>query len=176
MRPVFLAQDKTLLRLGVALCFVSCLTNPLPAFAIEPKGLPSKSEWLPGKIKRGTDGKLFLENAQSQTPPVPKKVKKPKKIINAKTFYKNWVELSWKPPTHYVDGRAMKEVSGYHVYYWTEREPVRKTVDVKNAHRLRLDNLKYGEIYFFAVTAYDKHHIESEYSEVIPIRLEKPAE
>jgi len=160
-------------RLLLPLLFLPNTIFPEMVIAGNEIGLPTKSEWLPGKIKRGSDGKLYLDSPQAKIQATPKPAKK---SINAKTLYKNWVALSWTPPTHYSNDKQLKDLAGYKVYYWTERNRKRKMRDVKNVVEYRLDNLDYGETYFFTVTAYNSKHVESNYSKVIPIKLERPTE
>lgn len=154
------------------------------AMAGNEASLPPKSEWLPGKIRRGEDGKLYLETPEKKSENTIKKTTKsvtktsnnttisdPK---NTKTIYKNSVTISWSAPTINTDGSPLIDLAGYKVYYWTNNNSKKETRDVKNVSEFKLDKLNYGETYFFAVTAYSSTKLESDFSKIIPIRLEKP--
>ena len=155
--------------------FLTCfLFASQPGIAIEPKGLPGKSAWLSGKIKRGADGNIILEPPQHPIKTSTNKTSNLKKIINTKTLYKDWVKLSWIAPDHDTNGEPLHDLAGYHIYYWTENDSEKHIRDAKKALSYKLENLHYGETYYFAVTAYNKKLIESDYSEIVAVKLEKP--
>ncbi len=142
------------------------------------KGLPPKSEWLPGTIKRDENGKLYL--AAPKTKDETRKKAAPTNTTQStenhtKTLYKNWVTLSWSAPSKNTDGSTIKDLSGYKIYYWTHKDRSRKIRDVNNVLEYKLENLHYGEIYFFAITSYNSKNIESPYSDTVSVKLEKPA-
>ena len=157
----------------IVTCFLS--VSP-PAIAIEPKGLPEKSTLLPGKIKRGTDGKIYLEPPQQPTNISTKKSSIVKNGINTKILYKDWVKLNWIAPSQYTNGEPLNDLAGYRIYYWTKNNSEKHVLDVKKVLSYKLENLLYGETYYFAVTAYNKNLVESCYSEIIAVKLEKPIE
>ena len=147
-----------------------------PAIAIEPRGLPEKSTLLPGKIKRDTDGKIYLEPIQQPKPNniSTKKSRNLKNIIKPETLHKNWVRLSWKAPPHDASGKPLHDLAGYRIYYWTDLKRKKHVRDVKYVLSYKLENLHYGETYYFAVTSYNKKSLESDYSEVVAVKLVKP--
>ena len=144
------------------------------AIAVEPKGLPEKSSLLPGKIKRDPDGKIYLEPPRQPINISTKKSSNLKKVVNKKTLYKDWVKLSWIAPSHYTNGEPLHDLAGFRIYYWTEHDSEKQMRDVKKVLSYKLENLNYGETYYFAVTAYNKNLVESAYSEIIAVKLEKP--
>jgi len=152
-------------------CF---LFVPQLAIAKEPQGLPEKSTLLPGKIKRGSDGKIYLEPPLQPITTSTKKSSTQKNATKTKTLYKDWVILSWKAPSHYTNGKPLHDLAGYRIYYWTENNSEKHVRDAKRALSYKLDNLHYGETYYFAVTAYTKKLVESSYSEIIVVKLEQP--
>jgi len=165
--------------------FLTCLLSVFqPAIATEPKGLPENSTLLPGKIKRGPVGKVYLEQPQQPINISTKKssnisTKKSstvEKVVNTKILYKDWVMLVWTTPSHYTNGEPLHDLAGYRIYYWTEHNSEKQVLDVKNALSYMLENLHYGETYYFAITAYNKNLRESGYSKIIAVKLEKPVE
>ena len=169
-------KKLTLRQWGSVFIVICFLPVPQPAIAIEPKGLPEKSDLLPGKIKRSPDGKIYLEPPQQPKNISNKKTSNLKNANNAKILYKDWVKLSWIAPTHYTNGEPLHDLAGYRIYYWTERNREKNVRDVKKVLSYKLENLHYGETYYFAVTAYNKKLVESGYSEIIAFKLEKPIE
>ena len=168
---------KFTLKLWESVFIVTCLLCvSQPAVAIEPKGLPDKSTLLPGKIKRGPDGKIYLEPPQQPTNISTKKPSIVKNGINTKILHKDWVKLNWIAPTHYTNGKPLHDLAGYRIYYWTKHNSEKHVLDVKKVLSYMLENLHYGETYYFAVTAYNKNLVESGYSEIIAVKLEKPIE
>ena len=155
--------------------FLICLLSVFQlAVAIEPKGLPEKPTYLPGVIKRGADGKIYREPPQQSKNITAKKSSNLKKVSNTKTLYKDWVKLSWIAPTQYTNGEPLHDLAGYRVYYWTEHDSKKQVRDAKKVLSYKLENLHYGETYYFAVTAYNKKLIESDFSEIVAVKLEKP--
>ena len=162
-----------------------------PTHAADPLGLPHKSEWLPGKVKRGTDGKLYLDadnNTQTvkessefhPTPPLTPKstpiTDNPCPSENAKRLYKDWVTLSWEAPTTYINGEQLgNNLLGYRIYYWQDAAPKREEIEViKKVTEYRINGLTLGKTYCFAIRAVDKMGIESPLSETIAVKLEPP--
>ncbi len=141
-------------------------------------GLPKKSEWLPGKIKRDEKGHLYLSAPEVKNKLIAKTVtvrtQKPP-VNNTKTLYKSWVMLSWSAPTKNMDGSKLKDLSGYKIFYWTDKNNSKKTLDVGNVVKHRINKLNYGETYFFAVTSYTRKGLESHYSKIVSAKLERPA-
>jgi hypothetical protein len=76
--------------------------------------------------------------------------------------------LSWTPPTQNTDGSALTDLAGYHVYYGTNPNALTQSVDIpaSNATSYVVNNLYVGGTYYFAVTAYDSNHVESNFSGV----------
>lgn len=151
------------------ICFVTVFQ---PAIAVEHKGLPKRPMFLPGKIKRDSNGKIYLE-PRKQPIYIPNNLKK---AIKTETLYKNWVKLSWIAPTQLTNGKPLHNLAGYRIYYWTAHNSEKHIRDVKNALSYKFDNLNYGETYYFTVTAYTKKSAESDFSEIIAVKLEKPIE
>jgi len=154
--------------------FICFLFVSQQAIAIEPKGLPEQSSLLPGKIKRGFDGKIILEPPQQKNNISTKKSGNLKNVINTKTLHKDWVKLTWVAPSRYTNGEPLHDLAGYRIYYWTEHNSEKQVRDVKKVLSYKLENLNYGETYYFAVTAYTKNLAESDYSEIVGVKLEKP--
>ena len=68
----------------------------------------------------------------------------------------------------------MEGVSGYHVYYSTTSGRYIQRRSVGNTNEYYLDGLKTGDVYYFAVTAYDALKQESDYSQEVQVRVGYP--
>lgn len=75
--------------------------------------------------------------------------------------------LSWDPPTTNADGSPLTDLSGYRIYYGTSSGVYVMTLDVGSVINSTINNLTDGEIYYFAVTAYDLSGNESDFSNEI---------
>jgi len=154
------------------------------AIIMEQKEIPDVSTLISKIVKKVSDKIDHLKPAQQQ--PIQKqpgqqpanttasKSSSPKNVVKPKTLYKNWVELSWKAPTEYTNGEPLNDLAGFYIYYWKKGEIRKQKLDVKNVLSYKLENLQYGEIYNFAVTAYNKKHVESLFSNIKVVKLEKP--
>ncbi len=140
-------------------------------------GLPKKAEWLPGKIKRDENGHLYLSTPEVKNKTIRKSstVKTTQsRIKNTRTLYKNWITLNWLAPTKNMDGSKLEDLSGYKIFYWTDKNNSKKVLDVGNVVKYRINKLNYGETYFFAVTSYTRKGLESPYSKIISAKFEEP--
>ncbi len=162
----------------------AALPSSLNTAQAEPShALPSKSEWLPGTIRRGADGKLHLvppeevASKQAETAP-PQTNQKPLDLSctgEAKILHKDSTTLSWKAPSTNVDGSTLKNLGGFMVHYWTTNSHKdKKSVDVKKATSHAITDLESGKTYCLAVTAYTEDGLTSDYSKIVAIRIEQP--
>lgn len=72
--------------------------------------------------------------------------------------------LTWDPPTTNVDNTELTDLAGYKVYYGTSPGKYGEPIDVQNVIKYTVPNLIGGDIYYFAVTAYDTLMNESGFS------------
>ena len=71
--------------------------------------------------------------------------------------------LAWNPD---VSGY----ITGYNIYYGTSSRNYTHTNSVGNTNRVTIASLSIGTTYYFAVTAFDINHVESDYSDEIIFR------
>ncbi len=78
-----------------------------------------------------------------------------------------YVDLKW-------DSSNEPEMNGYNIYYGKTSGMYtrRRTIGLMNQYRL--DGLNNGEIYYFAITAYDSQSRESDYSDEVAIIINEP--
>ena len=65
------------------------------------------------------------------------------------------VQLTWTAPTTNADGTALTDLAGYRVYYGQTSGNLTQNVAVGNQTTYPLSGLNGGQLYYFAVTAYD---------------------
>lgn len=72
------------------------------------------------------------------------------------------VTLGWVAPTENSNGTPITDLAGYKIHYGTASSDYSQTVSISNAGLTRyvVDNLPTGT-YYFAITAYNAHGIES---------------
>ena len=88
----------------------------------------------------------------------------------ANSAYPAQITLSWDPV-------IAPDIAGYRVYYGTSSRAYDVTLDVGNWTSVTIADLKDGETYYFAVTAYDLEGNESGYSSEVCINCtSQPAE
>ena len=75
----------------------------------------------------------------------------------APNVYSAQVTLAWDP-------NQEPDVAGYKVHYGRYSRTYQQTVDVKEFTSCTISGLKEGKTFFFAVTAYDTHNNQSDYS------------
>jgi len=82
------------------------------------------------------------------------------------------ITFSWEPPTQNSDGSPITNLAGYKIHYGTSSTDYTQTVAVKNAGLTRfvVDNLPSGT-YYFAITAFNAHGLESPLSGEITAKL-----
>ena len=73
------------------------------------------------------------------------------------------------------DKSTSADVAGYQVHYGTSNRNYRHTVDVHKNISCSVSGLEEGETYFFAVTAYDRNRIESDYSNEVAYAIPYPS-
>jgi len=75
--------------------------------------------------------------------------------------------LSWMPPTLNTDGSALTNLSGYRIYYGTNRSALDRTIRISNVSITRyvIDGLS-PATYYFAVKAVNSAGVESSLSNV----------
>ena len=145
------------------------------AIIMEQKDIPDVSTLI-SKIIKKVSGKVdYLKPAPQPVNTGTSKPVKVKNVVEPETLYKDWVKLSWKAPTEYTNGQPLHDLAGFRVYYWTEADSKKQVLDVKNVLSYKLENLYYGETYYFAVTAYNEESVESGFSNIKAVKLEKPA-
>lgn len=145
------------------------------AIIMEQKDIPDVPTLISKIVKKVSGGEINLELAQQPAHTTISKPSKVKNVVEAKTLYKNWVKLSWIAPTEYTNGEPLHDLAGFRIYYWTESDSKKQVLDVKNVLSYKLENLLYGETYYFAVTAYNENSVESVFSNIKAVKLEKPA-
>jgi PKD repeat protein len=75
------------------------------------------------------------------------------------------VQLTWTAPATNVDGTPLTDLAGYRVYYGQTSGNLTLKVDVGNQTTYLLSGLVGGQVYYFAVTAYDTSGNESRLSD-----------
>jgi hypothetical protein len=78
-----------------------------------------------------------------------------------------YVDLKW-------DLSDEAELMGYNIYYGKTSGQYTRLRTVGKVNRYRIDNLINGEVYFFAITAYDQMNRESDYSDEVGIIINQP--
>ena len=78
-------------------------------------------------------------------------------LILVPNGYPAQVTLAWDP-------NQEPDVAGYKIHYGTYSGTYQHTVDVENFTSCTVSGLEEGKTYFFAVTAYDTHDNQSDYS------------
>jgi len=80
--------------------------------------------------------------------------------------------LSWEAPTQNEDGSALSTLAGYRVLYGKSAGALTESIKVDNAGltRLTVENLS-ADVWYFAVTAFNKDGLESDLSPVISARI-----
>ena len=155
----------------VIVCFMLAVKL---AIIMEQKGIPDIPTLISKIVKKVSDGKFNPDLVRKPVNATTKKSSNPKSVIKPETLYKDWVKLSWAAPTEYTNGEPLHDLAGFRIYYWTERNSKKQIRDVKNVLSYKLENLDYGETYYFAVTAYNKNFVESVYSKIKAVKLVKP--
>lgn len=78
-----------------------------------------------------------------------------------------YVDLKW-------DFSNEPELVGYNVYYGKTSGMYTRRRTVGPVNQYRLDGLNNGEVYYFAVTAYDSQSRESDYSDEVAVIINEP--
>lgn len=78
-----------------------------------------------------------------------------------------YVDLKWDPSTEAV-------LLGYNLYYGKTSGMYTRRRTVGRVNRYSLDRLNNGEVYYFAITAYDSQSRESDYSDEVAIIINQP--
>ena len=73
--------------------------------------------------------------------------------------------LTWAAPSTNVDGTPLTSLSGYKVYYGST-PGVYTSIDVGYTSSYQVVGLTKGQMYYFAVTAYDTNGNESDFSSI----------
>lgn len=144
------------------------------AVIMEQKDIPDVSTLISKIVKKVSAGKINLELTQQAANTTTSKPSNVKNVVKPETLYKDWVKLSWIAPTEYTNGEPLHDLAGFRIYYWTDSNSKKQVLDIKNVLSYKLENLQYGETYYFAVTAYNEKYLESLYSKIIAVKLEKP--
>ena len=79
----------------------------------------------------------------------------------------SYVDLKWDLGTE-------SELIGYNIYYGKTSGMYTRRRTVGRVDRYRLDGLNNGEVYFFAITAYDSQSRESDYSDEVAVIINEP--
>ncbi len=74
----------------------------------------------------------------------------------------------WTPPTQNLDGTALTNLAGFHIYYGTSANTLTQMVNIGNpaTTTYTLANLHQGT-WYFALAAYTADQVESDLSEVV---------
>lgn len=95
--------------------------------------------------------------------------------INPNIKCKNFATLKWLVPTTNADGTAlnMAELGGYKIFYGRSSQGYDLTIDIKNGllDTYKIDGLAPG-VYYFAIKAYKKAGVESQFSNEAVLNLE----
>jgi len=86
--------------------------------------------------------------------------------LKAKTG-NGYVELKWDPVYD-------STLAGYNLYYGKTSGEYTRRRSVGNVNRYRLDGLNNGEVYYFAITAYNSSNGESDYSDEVGLIVGEP--
>jgi hypothetical protein len=86
--------------------------------------------------------------------------------LRANTGY-SYVDLRW-------DLSDEESLSGYNIYYGKTSGQYSRKKTVARVNSYRIDNLNNGEVYYFAITAYDNLGRESDYSDEVGIIVNEP--
>ncbi|MBN2306613.1 fibronectin type III domain-containing protein [Candidatus Peregrinibacteria bacterium] len=78
-----------------------------------------------------------------------------------------YVDLKW-------DYSSEPELVGYNIYYGKTSGMYTRRRTIGRVNQYRLDGLNNGEVYYFAVTAYDSQARESDYSDEVAIIISEP--
>jgi len=78
-----------------------------------------------------------------------------------------YVDLKW-------DFSDEPDLVGYNIYYGKTSGMYTRRRTVGRVNQYRLDGLHNGEVYYFAVTAYDSQFRESDYSDEVAIIINEP--
>lgn len=103
-------------------------------------------------------------NEISVTIPVSDTIPPSAPIISGYSIQQKKVHLSWQ-------GNNEPDLSGYKVYYGLSSKNYSESIDVGKATSYTTTDLLAGEVYFFAVTAYDTANNESEFSTEISVSI-----
>ncbi len=87
-------------------------------------------------------------------------------MMCANAAYGFQLELAW-------DANSEPDIAGYKVHYGTISKNYVHRIDVGNHQSATISSLEPGKTYYFAVTAYDIHDNESDYSDEISYRASK---
>ncbi len=79
----------------------------------------------------------------------------------------NYVDLKWDTPFE-------SDRLGYNLYYGKVSGKYTRRRDIGNISSYRLDDLNNDEVYYFAITAYDKLNRETDYSDEVAIIVNQP--
>jgi len=74
--------------------------------------------------------------------------------------------LQWSAPQTNEDGTKLTDLAGYKVYYGTALN-LFASIDIGNVNSYQVIGLTKGQMYYFAVSAYDKSGNESDYSNIV---------
>ncbi|MFZ5516339.1 MAG: FlgD immunoglobulin-like domain containing protein [Candidatus Zhuqueibacterota bacterium] len=86
-------------------------------------------------------------------------------IFLARITHAGELTVSWNANTE-------SDLKGYKIYYGTASQNYNTVVDVGNVVNYSLNGLAEGQVYFFAVTAYDTAHNESGFSEEVSAQVQ----
>lgn len=72
------------------------------------------------------------------------------------------VTVSWQPPDTNVNGSALTDLAGYHIHYGTNSNALTFEIDVPiGLTDYVVEHLNANAIYYFAISAYNSHGVES---------------
>jgi hypothetical protein len=76
--------------------------------------------------------------------------------------------LSWTSPTENTDGSVLSDLSGYHIYYGTDRTQLTNVVDVPGigVQTYVVDNLASGT-WYFSIAAYNSRNTDGDFSNLV---------
>lgn len=164
---------------AIVVTTVATSSDTLALTANEPEvSLPPAPQWKPGKIRRGPDGKLYVEPS-----PQPSQVgSSPRKSESAPAVPKRThilpiqkrgtkVTLGWNPSNYHMDGPLQGRV-GYRVHMGRSEGNYDSILDAGESTSYTVTGLEPGHTYYFAVTAYDDSGVESGFSNEIAVALE----
>ncbi len=107
-----------------------------------------------GVDARDSSGSIVDENSGNNPEAVPP-------TIGAAT-------LSWIPPTQNVDETALTDLSGYKIYYGTQKGNYPNSIAINNpgVTEYVIENLSGSNTYYFVITAFDSQGNESGLSNI----------